>query len=287
MIFNSKLNMSSYSMVNLFYLDHNPKKCASYYCDKHVIKILVEILQILSQIHHNIGTKKPTYKKCKAIHSTLAPYVWASHSVGNYKYCIELAKALLNEYKFRYNKNTHRSEKALVWLENNIPQKIILKNKTKFLLTNNVRIYSDYFKNIITASRYLYVDFKCSEDKWTNRSKPEWFISIDRELSLKKNILIEKILINVKQKLPLFSKKYNLKPRRFHSFLRICYDNLFQDFWKRKIKSLGNMFNEKKPLLYQLGYPHLLRVYEISNSLFDLFTFNKLNHISLSYRGKL
>ena len=70
-------------MVNLFYLDHNPKKCALYYCDKHVIKILVEILQILSQIHHNIGTKKPPYQKCKAIHSSLAPYVWASHSIGN------------------------------------------------------------------------------------------------------------------------------------------------------------------------------------------------------------
>ena len=85
----------------------------------------------------------------------------------------------------------------------------------------------------------------------------------------------------------VFLNLKRVKVKRFHSFLRICYDTLFKDYWKRKIKSLGNMFNEKKPLLYQLGYPHLLRVYEISNSLFDLFTFNKLNHISLSYRGKL
>ena len=41
--------------------------------------------------------------------------------------------------------------------------------------------------------------------------------------------LIEKILINVKEKLPEFSKKHKLKTRRFHSFLRICYDNLFND----------------------------------------------------------
>ena len=47
------------------------------------------------------------------------------------------------------------------------------------------------------------------------------------------------------------------------------------------------MFDKKKPLLYQLGYPHLLRVYEISNTLFDLDIFNKLNNYSLSYRGKL
>ena len=39
-------------MVNLFYLDKDPEKCAKFYCDKHVNKILVEILQILSQLHH-------------------------------------------------------------------------------------------------------------------------------------------------------------------------------------------------------------------------------------------
>lgn len=274
-------------MVNLFYLDNDPKKCAKYYCDKHVIKIIVEILQILSQIHHNIGTKKPPYKKCKAIHESLAPYRWASHSIGNYKYCINLAKALIEEYKFRFKKNSHKSEKALIWLENNIPKNIKNKNKTKYLLTNNVNIYSLYFKDIITASRYMYVDFKCSKDKWTNRDIPEWFKKLDKTLNRKKTILINNILDNVKNKLPLVSKKYNLKVRRFHSFLRICYDNLFQDFWKKKIKTMGNMFNEKKPLLYQLGYPHLLKVYSISNELFDVNKLKKLNNISLTYRGKL
>ena len=274
-------------MVNLFYLDHNPKKCSKYYCDKHVIKIIVEILQILSQIHHNIGTKKPPYKKCKAIHESLAPYKWASHSIGNYKYCINLAKYLIEEYKFRFEKNNHKSEKALFWLENNIPTQIKRKNRTKFLLTNNVNIYSNYFKDIVSASRSMYVDFKCSNDKWTKREIPEWFIKLDRSQGIKKEKLIIKILDNVKNKLPELSKKHKLKVRRYHSFLRICYDNLFEDFWKKKIKTMGNMFNEKKPLLYQLGYPHLLKVYSISNDLFDLDKLNKLNTLSLGYRGKL
>ena len=34
-------------MVNLFYIDKDPKLCAQYYCDKHVNKIMIEILQIL------------------------------------------------------------------------------------------------------------------------------------------------------------------------------------------------------------------------------------------------
>ena len=54
-------------MVNLFYLDKDPKLCAQYYCDKHVNKIMIEILQILSQIHHNIGENKPPYKKCTGV----------------------------------------------------------------------------------------------------------------------------------------------------------------------------------------------------------------------------
>ena len=41
-------------MVNFFYLDKDPQKCAEYYCDKHVVKISIEIAQILSKIHQKL-----------------------------------------------------------------------------------------------------------------------------------------------------------------------------------------------------------------------------------------
>ena len=128
-------------MVNIFYLDKNPKKCAQYYCDKHVNKILIEILQILSQIHHTIGDKKPPYKKCTAIKSNLAPFKWAMESKSNYKYCCNLAFYLLEEYKFRYKKEEHKCIKAFQWLSKNIPNKIKKIKRTKFLLTENVSAY--------------------------------------------------------------------------------------------------------------------------------------------------
>ena len=78
-------------------------------------------------------------------------------------------------------------------------------------------------------------------------------------------------------------KKNKLKVRRFHSFLRICYDNLFQDKWDRKIKSMPKMFDPKKPLIYQLGFAHLKNVYETSNLLFNLKNLEKLNNQSLKY----
>lgn len=273
-------------MVNIFYLDYDPKLCAQYYCDKHVNKIMIEILQILSQIHHEIGDLEPPYKKCMAIKSNLGPYLWAMESVSNYKYCINLAKNLLKEFKYRFENNEHKCEKAINWLSENIPKNIKKKNKTKFKFTENIKIYNSYF-NEIDAARFSYVDFKCKTDKWTKRNKPIWFDKYLEKSESSKKKLIEKILINVKEKLPEFSKKHKLKTRRFHSFLRICYDNLFNDKWNNKINQYTNMFNPKKALIHQLGYGHLLKVYDISESLFNLNIFHELNNNSLRFRNKL
>jgi RNA polymerase sigma-32 factor len=102
-----------------------------------------------------------------------------------------------------------------------------------------------------------------------------------------KEILYSRRLNDNPTTLEDLSKKHNLKVRRFHSFLRICYDNLFNDKWDRKIKEMTNMFNSNKPLINQLGLGHLMKVYEISNELFDLKKLEKLNNLSLKYRNKL
>ena len=273
-------------MVNLFYLDHDPKKCAKYYCDKHVNKIMIEISQILSQIHHKIGKKTPPYKLCSAIGDNLAPFKWASSSIGNYNYCAQLAKYLLEEYRYRYGDKEHKCENAIMWHIQNIPEGIKGKNKTKFKLTENIKIYSEYFKDPVLASRIMYVDFKCKNDKWTRRNPPDWFSILQKKYDKKE--IIDKIMINVREKLPEFTKdKKNISVKRFHSFLRICYDHLFQGKWDKKILEVPNMFNPKKPLINQLGYAHLLKVLDISNSLFDEKNILKLNYQSLKFRKKI
>ena len=47
------------------------------------------------------------------------------------------------------------------------------------------------------------------------------------------------------------------------------------------------MFNPKKPLINQLGYAHLLKVLDISNSLFDEKNILNLNYQSLKFRKKI
>ena len=271
-------------MVNLFYLDHDPKKCAKYYCDKHVVKIPVEICQILSQIYHELGTKKPPYKRCKGISFNLNTYLWAKESVENYKYCTDLAMELLNEYKHRYNKTSHKSEKALKWLQDNVPP-IKLKKRTKFKLSKNIEIYNEFYPDVVKASRLIYVDFKCKNDRWSKREKPKWFDPLKKKNQADKLKLKNKIMYMVRNELPDIMKDKDVKVKRFHSFLRVSYDEMFQMKWDKYIKQYPNMFSPERPLIHQLGIAHLKKLDKIVKSIKKIKTLKELNQKSLEYRG--
>ena len=275
-------------MVNFFYLDKNPKKCAKYYCDKHVNKIFIEICQLLCNVIYSKTNLKPPYKKSNNIHPTLAPFKWACKSEGNYKYLINLADSLLLEYKYRYNRENHKSEEVLIWLKKNIPNNFKFKKRTKLEYTKNINIFHEYIKNDVECFRYIYVTYKCKNDKWTKRSRPEWFekylLYANKEKQKYKKIL----LVNVREKLPeKYKSNKKIKVKRFHSFLRIIYDNLFNDKWLRYIKQYKNMYNIKKPLIDQLSFIHLRKAVEISKELFNEENLIKLNEKSLKMRGKI
>ena len=271
-------------MVNIFYLDYDTDKCAQYYCDKHVNKILIEITQLLCQVQYEYGDKIPPYKKCKAIAKGLAPYLWITESIDNYKWSLKLGYSLLKEFEYRYEKS-HKSGLVLNWITNNLPN-LPKKGITKFKFTENVYSYSLYLDEI-EASRYVYVDFKCNYDKWTKRGKPYWFDKLQQKSILKKYKLIDKIKENVYEKLPkLVKNNKQIKVKRFHSFLRICYDNMFKGFWREKIKNMPKMFKPNKTLLNQLGYGHLLHIYDLSKKMFNLNKLKEMNEKSLKYREK-
>ena len=272
-------------MVNFFYLDKNTDKCAQYYCNKHVNKILIEITQLLCQVVRNYENIDPPYKKCKAIHPNLAPYRWIENSISNFDWLLKLGFSLGNEYTHRYNKK-HKSVLVLEWIKENYPKYLPKKRKTKMIFTENMKVYQNFF-NDIDAARYFYVDFKCKGDKWTNRNKPEWFDIYQKKSNQEKEILINQIKDNVYIKLPTKYKNINeIKVKRFHSFLRISYDMMFNGDWNEKIKGMTNMFNKNDPLLYQLGFGHLLFVKSISNKLLDSENLIKLNEKSLEFRNK-
>jgi hypothetical protein len=137
----------------------------------------------------------------------------------------------------------------------------------------------------IICARFNYSEMKCLNDKWTSREAPEWYIKIRKYILSKKTKLINEIDEQVRNRLPSLVKKGDTV-YRFHSFLRVSYDCLFQGKWDTKAKMM-NKYNDGEPLLYQLTFPQLYFVYEITKSLETKEILSKLNIESLRYRKKL
>jgi len=274
-------------MVNFFYLDRDPKICAQYYCNKHILKIPIEIGQILSKIHHELKSGvdfSKLYKDSIVVKNTIGPYVWALESLDNYIWTVKLGMALIDEFKFRYNKNEHKTEAIIKYLFNN-PPNLPKIGITKFKMTNKYDMFQYISSDPIICARYNYSEMKCANDKWTKREKPEWFDNIRNEILKKKKILIDKIDKQVRNKLPSLVQKGD-RVYRFHSFLRVSYDHLFQGKWDVKAKAM-NKYDDSKPLLYQLTYPQLYYIYEITKSIENKKILSLLNTRSLRYRKKL
>ena len=275
-------------MVNFFYLDKDPKKCAQYYCNKHVIKIPIEIAQILSKMHYDLNSNidfSKIYKNSIVVNNSIGPYQWIKESYNNYIWACKLGLELINEYKLRYNKDKHKTEIILKYLFNN-PPKLLKKGITKFIGTNKYDMFQFISNDPVICARYNYAEMKCTNDKWNkNTAPPEWFIKIKKSILIKKKKLIDKIKYQVKEKLPSLVSKRN-KVFRFHSFLRVSYDHLFQGKWDVKAKMM-NKYNKNKALIYQLTFPQLYYIYKISKSLENKKILSKLNVQSLRYRNKL
>lgn len=274
-------------MVNFFYLDKDSSKCAKYYCDKHVLKIPIEIAQILSKIHHVLKTKidyQKIYANSKVVKESLGPYLWTLSSLDNYIWTCDLGLELINEYKYRFGKTSHKTESVLIYLKENPPP---IKNLgiTPFVMTNKYDMFQYVSLNPITNARYNYAEMKCANDKWTKRIKPKWFDTLSKKIEEDKNKLKSEIASRVQEELPKLAKENHWTVYRFHSFLRVSYDCLFQGKWNVKAKYM-NKYNPSKSLINQLTFPQLYFLNQITKSLTNTKTLTKLNIESLKYRNK-
>jgi hypothetical protein len=96
--------------MNIFFLSKDPYLAATYHCDKHVVKMIVETCQMLCSVHFRHGTHqswmyKPTHQKHP---STL----WAGNNLKHYLWLKELGLELCREYTNRYGK-VHKCQELL------------------------------------------------------------------------------------------------------------------------------------------------------------------------------
>ena len=142
--------------MNIFFLDFDTKKCATYHCDKHVVKMTDQ------------DTDQVPYKLSHKNHPCS---IWSRESLSNYFYLCDLGLELCREYTYRYGKR-HKSQEIIEWCIINKPN-IVDKG-----FTDPPKAMPDEYKvdSVIESYRNYYIGAKSSFTTWRNRSKPEWFL---------------------------------------------------------------------------------------------------------------
>ena len=152
--------------MNIFILDENIEKCAQYHCDQHVVKMILESVQMLCTALNKKGFITP----CKSTHAKHPCVLWVEASFGNFSWLGNLAFALNTEYRFRYERDSnHKSIFVLKEISN-----YRYDNRG---LTEFAQAMPDKYKSpgdAVKAYRQFYLGEKMGFAKWTKRSIPGW-----------------------------------------------------------------------------------------------------------------
>lgn len=154
--------------MNIFFLWSVSEyvKNAQGLCDKHIVKMILEITQMLYAVQYRYneevpyikGTKVPQplidalpevekrvkdketgkMRRCivkatpyKRTHSKHPMTLWVGDHVENYNHAVQLGIAMCEEYSMRYNKRTHACIHHLKVLKDFVPETLILCSKNR------------------------------------------------------------------------------------------------------------------------------------------------------------
>lgn len=157
-----------HKILNIFFLDYNPSTAATYYVDRHVVKIITEINQMLASAYDFAP-----YKKSYINHPMTK---WCRESLNNFNWAVLHCAALCKEYTHRYNK-IHKGEGILEWYRKNSPkiEKIEFTEPPQCLSIFREQCYVD--KNPIKGYHNYYNAAKRHLFKWTKREIP-YFVNL-------------------------------------------------------------------------------------------------------------
>ena len=166
--------------MNLFILDQNPRTAARYYCDKHVVKIILESFQMMGSAvrrHGAIDEQMPLTKAGKPLKGGYSNHPvtrWVGETRGNYDWTFQHVMELSREYTRRYDKIHACHHKIAGDLYQGLAHLIPPGSVTDFALA----MPEDYKSDNAILSYREYYKFKEGQIKmtWTNSKKPEWML---------------------------------------------------------------------------------------------------------------
>lgn len=156
--------------MNIFYLDEDPVKAAQYLCDKHVVKMGLETVQILSTAlrlsgHNYEWLYKITHKNHPCI-------IWATNYRSARDWLIKHGLAIFDEYANRYGKE-HKCLSILT----RIDMSVIKERNPKLYWVNPPLCMPNQYKtkSAVMAYRDYYKNEKSKFAKWDHGPKPDWW----------------------------------------------------------------------------------------------------------------
>ncbi len=155
--------------MNIFILDKSIDEAVRFHCDKHVVKMPLETVQMLCTVQWTLGNTAPY----KPVHQKHPCTLWAGKTRRNYSWLWVFGLALCQEYSFRYGRK-HKCVDVLYDLDlqkwNDLPEGD---------LTPFYQAMPDEYKHDdpVVAYRRYYQNEKAYFAKWTNRPTPTWMES--------------------------------------------------------------------------------------------------------------
>jgi len=159
--------------MNIFALDSDPVLAAKYHCDKHVVKMILETVQLLSNCVYYPPRQgnTQTYRHSHLKHPCT---IWVFESKLNFEWLYELGMELSAEYQRRYQK-IHKSAEVIRRVKSFVAPNF-WANTTG--MTPFKQVMPDQYKvpgDPIAAYRNYYIGDKVRFATWKCSTPPVWW----------------------------------------------------------------------------------------------------------------
>tara|TARA_R100001086_G_scaffold208801_1_gene124542 strand:+ start:517 stop:1077 length:561 start_codon:yes stop_codon:yes gene_type:complete len=185
--------------MNIFFLHEDPVLAARQLCDKHVVKMPTEGLQIICHNLHELNYQKNIpWKRMSRGMAKHPSTIWARESKDNFIWTWKNTWTICEEYTDRYKKQhkverlmTELSKDVFDWLEEaDFPK----QGLTPFVRAIKKNIYphlldEELFPCTIEAYKEYYRIDKWKFATWRNDGRPDWMPTTHQ-------LFTEKIYVN-------------------------------------------------------------------------------------------
>ena len=170
-------------IMNLFILSLFPEEVAKFMMDKHIVKIILEAVQMLCSARRVLlpaDDETINASLYKLAHKNHPVTIWCRMSRENFIWTLDLVDEMHKEWRFRYNHpetKFHKSYLVAQYLREHIPDADVFPEQR---LTPFAQAMPDQYKHedaVVAYRNYYMSEEKQKIATWNKkREAPEWYM---------------------------------------------------------------------------------------------------------------